>query len=128
MTDDSVDRYRAYQIGGKRGVADAVFSGSGSGERSYSFRLSSIGKKASSSYSKQMSDTVRANAQRLADASLVQIVKPSSKYNGMAGKVVTDGIKIRNDHVEFPVELEYDNGFRFTVWFTDDDVEIYLGG
>jgi len=122
----SEDCYKAFVIGSGEAEAMVKFAGTSTRSKSYSFDVSQIKKEAS--FSNRMRDTLERNAKHLAESSLVKVTRPDSKYFGMAGEVDTGQISIKNDHVEFPVVLEYDNGFRFSVWFTDDDVEIYLGG
>jgi len=79
------------------------------------------------SYAARMKDALISNAKDIAESALVKVVRPGSKYEGMAGTVDPAQIVVRNDHIEFPVMLEYETGLETEVWLTDDDVEVYLG-
>jgi hypothetical protein len=71
------------------------------------------------------SSKMKENATAITDAGLVMIDKPGSKYDGMAGSVDASKILYHNDHIEFPVSLEYDTGQKVELWVTDGDVKVY---
>jgi len=58
-------------------------------------------------------------------AAMVVVRKPG-KYQGIGGKVDVSNVVERNDHLEFPVELEFNTGLRTKVWVTDEDVDVAL--
>ncbi len=71
------------------------------------------------------SEKAMKNAESIKAASLVMVKKPESKYDGMAGTVDVSKMQFHNDHIEFPVSLEYDTGVKTELWLTDDDVIVY---
>lgn len=71
------------------------------------------------------SEKAMRNAEAISKASMVMIQMPGSQYDGMAGTVDSSQMVHHNDHIEFPVSLEYDTGLRTELWVTDDDVKIY---
>jgi hypothetical protein len=127
---DSYGGFRIPKYGGETERITAVVQPVGGRKTkisSYIIKVSSpLSRQASTSFSDRMVATLRDNAENIANAALVKVSKPGSQYDGMAGTVDPDKIVISNDHVEFPVSVEYDTGLRTDVWLTDDDVEIYM--
>jgi hypothetical protein len=107
----------------RKSIARVSFRGGvKTGNRSFSVGLVPI---VAASYEQQMKQVLEENARDIANASLVKIKTPG-KYEGIAGTVDSSRIVLRNDHLEFPVMIEFDTGLKTEVWMTDDDVEIYL--
>jgi len=77
-------------------------------------------------YARRVEESLMKRLQQIKGASLVKVNMPGTTYDGLAGEVVIEGLKLRNDHVEVPVKIKYENGFENTVVFTDDDLSIYI--
>jgi len=65
---------------------------------------------------------------RLKNATMVTVVKPGSKYEGVAGAVDPERMKVRNDYLEVPVRIKFDTGLETEVWMSDEDVEVFMEG
>jgi hypothetical protein len=122
-----IHRFEAFSTDGSREpMVMSVSPSGGKKTRCRSCRLN-FSPLREASYAAQMKDALINNARDIAEAYLVKVVRPGSKYEGMAGTVDPAKITVRNDHIEFPVMLEYETGLKTEVWLTDDDVEVYLG-
>jgi len=65
---------------------------------------------------------------RLKNATMVKVVRPGSKYEGIAGAVDPERMKVRNDYLEVPVRIKFDTGLETEVWMSDEDVEVFMEG
>jgi len=66
--------------------------------------------------------------QKFKNATMVTVVKPGSKYNGIAGSIDPERMKVRNNYIEIPVRIKFDTGLETEVWMADDEVEVFMEG
>lgn len=74
------------------------------------------------------STNIESRVNALKDATMVMVTRPGSQYEGIAGSVDPERMKIRNDYIEIPVMIKFDTGLSTEVWMSDEDVEVYMGG
>jgi len=122
------DVYAAYDIEKHEPVVARIVVSGGKKTKSPSYSIVSEPMMAkAASYDSRTNTTVNDNAVAILESPMVKVQIPGSQYDGMAGVVDASRMVTRNDHVEFPVMLEYDTGLKTEVWVTDDDVVTYGG-
>lgn len=74
------------------------------------------------------SNNLEARIGRLKNATMAKVVDPDSKYQGIAGPVDPERMKVRNDYIEVPVRIKYDTGLETEIWMADDQIEVFMEG